>query len=165
MKVALVEGHVASAYELEKAVRLDGPRGTRLDVSRLVTVAAGRSLWVGFSSTFLLQDTFRTAPLSAKFVAITARTWLVERSVHGRIPQSASEQQIQPLTPSDVGSDSMWDTSSDCCVTVTVEPSPFTNWHDYYSRIINIYSSSELVISVWLAFQIKVSPLGPWPVI
>ena len=59
----------------------------------------------------------------------------------------------------------LWDTSSDCCVTVTVEPSPFTHSPDYYSRIINIYSSAELVISVWLAFQIKDSPLGPWPVI
>ena len=76
-------------------------------VSRLVTVAAGRSLRVRFSSTFLLQDTFRTAQLSAKFVAITARTSFVERSEHGRIPLSAQEQQTHPLTPSDVGSDSM----------------------------------------------------------
>ena len=76
-------------------------------VSRLVTVAAGRSLRVGFSSTFLPQDTFRTAQLSAKFVAVAARTTLVERPEHGRIPLSAPEQQTHPLTPSDVSSDSM----------------------------------------------------------
>ena len=142
-----------------KAVTLYWRRGTRQVVSRLVTVAAGRSLPVGVSSTFLPQDTFRTAQLSAKFVAITVRTTLVERLELGPIPLSAPKQQSRPLTPSDVSSDSMWETSSVCCV--TVEPSLITYSPDIYSRIINIYSSSELIIFVWLAIQIKVSPLGP----
>ena len=64
----------------------------RNDLQRPVTVAAERSLRVGFSSTLLLQDTFRTVQLSAKFVAITARTSLVERPEHGRTPLSAAEQ-------------------------------------------------------------------------
>ena len=71
-----------------KSKTLDWRRGTRQVVSSLVTVAAGRSLRVGFSSTFLPQDTFRTAQLSAKFIAITARTTLVERPEHGRISLS-----------------------------------------------------------------------------
>ena len=148
-----------------KSASFDWRRGTRQVVSRMVTAAAGRSLRVGLSSTFLPQDTVRTAQLSAKFVAIASRTSVVERPEHGRIPESAPEQQTHPLTPFVVSSDCMWETSSVCCVSVTVEPSPITLSAEFNSRLINIYSSSELVISVWLAFQIKVSTLGPWPVI